>query len=75
MQPFVTLETMLAGKCIVFANMKPKKLAGMMSEGMVLCASNADHSQTELMRPHEDTPIGERVDLEGNPYGDLSQEF
>ena len=54
--------------------MKPKKLAGMMSEGMVLCASNADHSQTELMRPHEDTPLGERVDLEGNPCGDLPQE-
>ena len=65
LQQFVSLEDMLSKKIIVFANMKPKKLAGIMSEGMVLCAGNADHTVVELMRPHDDSVIGERVTLEG----------
>jgi len=60
---------MLSDKIIVFANMKPKKLAGIMSEGMVLCASNADHTVVELMRPHKDSAIGERVTLVGPSFG------
>ena len=69
LQQFVSLDDMLADKIMVFANMKPKKLAGIMSEGMVLCASNADHTAVELMRPSNDTPIGERVTLEGALFG------
>mmetsp|Transcript_11742 Transcript_11742/g.15952 ORF Transcript_11742/g.15952 Transcript_11742/m.15952 type:complete len:280 (-) Transcript_11742:94-933(-) len=69
LQPFVTLEEMLADKIMVFANMKPKKLAGIMSEGMVLCASNEEHTAVELMRPHADSVIGERVTLEGDFFG------
>ena len=67
---------MLSDKIIVFANMKPKKLAGIMSEGMVLCASNADHTVVELMRPHKDSAIGERVTLVGPSFGQagLTQE-
>ena len=38
LQPYVTMEDMLKGKCMVFANMKPRKTAGIFSEGMVLCA-------------------------------------
>ena len=64
----MTLEEMLADKIIVFANMKPKKLAGIPSEGMVLCASNADHTIVELMRPPNNSVVGERVTLEGNPF-------
>ena len=63
------MEEMLSDKCIVFANMKPKKLAGATSEGMVLCASNAAHDTVELMRPHPDSKIGERVVLEGDLFG------
>ena len=70
LQPFVTLEEMLNDKIIVFANMKPRKLAGIVSEGMVLCASNADHTEVELMRPSNDSAIGERVTLEGSAFGD-----
>ena len=50
--------------------MKPKKLAGIFSEGMVLCAENADHTQVELIRPTGETKVGERVTLEGNHFGD-----
>ena len=76
LQPFVTMEDMLADKIIVFANMKPRKLAGIMSEGMVLCGQNDTHTEVELMRPPNGTPIGERVTLEGSLFGDagLSQD-
>ena len=70
LQQFVTLEEMLADKVIVFANMKPKKLADIMSEGMVLCASDPERTKVELMRPSNDSAVGERVTLDGNPFGD-----
>jgi len=69
LQKYVPLDEMLADKIIVFANMKPRKLAGIMSEGMVLCGQNADHTVVELMRPHADSAIGERVTLEGDHFG------
>jgi tRNA-binding EMAP/Myf-like protein len=56
---------MLEGQCVVFANLKPKKLGGVPSEGMVLCAS--DGTKTELMRPPAGCAIGERIQLDGNP--------
>lgn len=39
------MEEMMDGRFVlVFANLKAKKLAGVPSHGMVLCASNADHT-------------------------------
>ena len=52
---------------MVFVNLKPRKLADIMSEGMVMCASNADHTKLELVRPPEGSVVGERIQLEGNP--------
>lgn len=34
-----------------------------------MCASNADHTIVELIRPPAGVQIGERVTLEGNPIG------
>ena len=45
LQPYVPLEEMLEGHCVVFANLKAKKLAGIPSEGMVMCAGSVDGSQ------------------------------
>jgi aminoacyl tRNA synthase complex-interacting multifunctional protein 1 len=64
---------MTEGLCVVFANLKPRKLADIMSEGMVLCASNSDHTRVELMRPPAGSKVGERVVLEGNPAGEMTQ--
>ncbi len=36
---------------LVFANLKPGKLRGVLSEGMVLAASNAEHTKVELLEP------------------------
>jgi len=62
LQRFVPLEQM-KGKVVVMANLKPKPLAGFVSNGMVICASNADLSVIELIVP-EGEP-GERVFLAG----------
>eukprot|EP00349_Pseudokeronopsis_sp_Brazil_P008536 CAMPEP_0202959242 /NCGR_PEP_ID=MMETSP1396-20130829/3487_1 /ASSEMBLY_ACC=CAM_ASM_000872 /TAXON_ID= /ORGANISM="Pseudokeronopsis sp., Strain Brazil" /LENGTH=90 /DNA_ID=CAMNT_0049677727 /DNA_START=254 /DNA_END=526 /DNA_ORIENTATION=+ len=38
LQGKIPVEEMLKGEIIVFANLKPKKLADIMSRGMVMCA-------------------------------------
>ena len=50
LQKFVPIEQM-KGKVIVMANLKPRPLAGFVSNGMVVCASNMDHSKVELLIP------------------------
>jgi tRNA-binding EMAP/Myf-like protein len=37
-------EQMLEGLCVVFVNLKERKIGGIPSNGMVLCASNAEHT-------------------------------
>ena len=54
---------MMAGKVLVMANLKPRALAGFNSNGMVVCASNHDHTAVELLIPEGE--LGERVYLEG----------
>ena len=73
----MTMEELLDGQVIVFANLKPKKLGGYPSEGMVLCANSDDKSSCELMRPPKGCNIGERIQLEGNPIDDapLPEEY
>ena len=58
---------MTQGLVVVFANLKPRKLADFMSNGMVLCASTEDKSTIELIRPPEGSKVGERIQLTGNP--------
>lgn len=61
LQQYVTMEDMLDGLCVVFANLKKKKLGGVESEGMVMCAQNADHTVVELMRPPAGSEVGDRI--------------
>jgi|JI9StandDraft_1071089.scaffolds.fasta_scaffold649656_1 aminoacyl tRNA synthase complex-interacting multifunctional protein 1 len=51
----------MKGKVIVMANLKPKPLGGFESNGMVVCASDIDHKNVEILVP--DGPIGERLYL------------
>jgi tRNA-binding EMAP/Myf-like protein len=53
----------MRGKVIVMANLKPRTLGGFASNGMVVCASNHEHTQVELLVP--EGPLGERLYLEG----------
>ena len=50
-------EEMVGKKVMVVTNLKPAKLAGMVSEGMLLCAEDAE-GNLALMRPEKDMPAG-----------------
>ena len=41
-------------------NLKPAKLAGVLSEGMILCAEDAD-GNLALMTPDKDMPAGAEI--------------
>ena len=53
-------EDMVGRKVMVVTNLKPAKLAGMLSEGMILCAED-DEGNLALMTPAEDIQSGSEV--------------
>ena len=53
-------EEMVGKKVLVLVNLKPAKLAGMLSEGMLLCAESPDGTLA-LMTPEKDLPAGSEV--------------
>ena len=55
-----TPEEMVGKKVMVVTNLKPAKLAGMVSEGMLLCAEDAD-GNLSLMTPEKDMPAGAEI--------------
>lgn len=44
----------MKGHCVVYYNLKPRKIAGIESNGMVLCCSNKEHSEIELLKPPQE---------------------
>jgi len=64
---FIPIEEMQNRVVVVLTNLKPAKLRGVTSEAMVLAASNADHTQVELLEPSPGTKIGERCTFDGYP--------
>lgn len=55
-----TPEEMVGKKVMVLVNLKPAKLAGVLSEGMLLCAEDAD-GNLALMAPEKDMPAGAEI--------------
>ncbi len=53
-------EEMVGKKVMVLVNLKPAKLAGVMSEGMLLCAEDAE-GNLSLMTPEKDMPSGAEI--------------
>ena len=53
-------EEMVGKKVMVVTNLKPAKLAGQISEGMILCAEDAE-GKLSLMVPERDMPAGAEV--------------
>ena len=51
---------MVGKKVMVVTNLKPAKLAGMLSEGMILCAED-DEGNLALMTPEKDIKPGSEV--------------
>ena len=55
-----TAEEMIGKKVMVLVNLKPAKLAGVLSEGMLLCAEDAD-GNLSLMVPEKKMPAGAEI--------------
>ena len=55
-----TAEEMAGKKVMVLVNLKPAKLAGVLSEGMLLCAEDAD-GNLSLMVPEKKMPAGAEI--------------
>ena len=53
-------EEMVGKKVMVLVNLKPAKLAGVMSEGMILCAEDAE-GNLSLMVPEKKMPAGAEI--------------
>ena len=61
MKPYYTKQELEGKRIIVFTNLEPKKLRGIESQGMLLAASNDDHSQVKLLQPDGAMPLGSVV--------------
>ncbi len=57
---YYTPEEMVGKKVVLVTNLKPIKLCGVLSEGMILCAENADGTLS-LLSPERDTESGAKV--------------
>ena len=55
-----TAEEMVGKKVMVLVNLKPAKLAGVLSEGMLLCAEDAE-GNLALMTPEKKMPAGAEI--------------
>jgi methionine--tRNA ligase beta chain len=62
---YISLEDFIGSYVLVITNLKPSPLRGVKSYGMVLAASNGEHTVVELVRPPTGAKIGERINVEG----------
>jgi len=59
-RPHYTPEEMVGKKVMVLVNLKPAKLAGVLSEGMLLCAEDAE-GKLSLVTPERAMPAGAEI--------------
>ena len=62
----ITKEEFLGRRVCVVANLEPRKMRGIASEGMVLCGSSADKSTVKLLEVPAGVPNGERITFPGH---------
>lgn len=67
---FVPIEEMLNRDVVVLCNLKPAKMRGVESKGMVLCASVDEPKQVEPLLPPEGGKPGDRIVVEGYESGE-----
>ncbi|CAA6656959.1 unnamed protein product [Spirodela intermedia] len=58
-------EDLVNRRVVLITNVKPGKLRDMTSSGLVLCASNEDHTVVEPLLPPEGAVLGERISFSG----------
>ena len=57
---YYSAEEMVGKKVMVLVNLKPAKLAGVLSEGMILCAAD-ENGNLALMTPEKEMPAGAEI--------------
>ena len=57
---YYTAEEMVGKKVMVLVNLKPAKLAGVLSEGMILCAEDVE-GKLSIVTPEKDMPAGAEI--------------
>ena len=67
---FYSAEEFVGKKVMVLANLKDRKLAGFLSQGMVLCASSEDGSEVKILEPPAGAENGDRVVFSGVENGE-----
>lgn len=60
----IPIEELLNRYVVVLCNLKPAKMKGIESQGMVLCASVAEPRHVEPLDPPADSQVGDRVFIE-----------
>ncbi|KAJ8533594.1 hypothetical protein K7X08_006918 [Anisodus acutangulus] len=58
---YVPLQYLQERNVIVLANLKPRNMRGVKSNGMLMAASDASHENVELLEPPEGSVPGERI--------------
>lgn len=58
---YVPLDHLQERSVIVLANLKPRNMRGVKSNGMLMAASDASHENVELLEPPEGSVPGERI--------------
>ena len=58
---YYTAEELVGKEIIVLANLKPAKMRGHISEGMLLCAESEDSSICVLIKPETPVPAGTNI--------------
>eukprot|EP00559_Dactyliosolen_fragilissimus_P005151 CAMPEP_0184858030 /NCGR_PEP_ID=MMETSP0580-20130426/3152_1 /TAXON_ID=1118495 /ORGANISM="Dactyliosolen fragilissimus" /LENGTH=822 /DNA_ID=CAMNT_0027353947 /DNA_START=198 /DNA_END=2666 /DNA_ORIENTATION=+ len=65
LRPYMSAEDIEGRLVIVLSNLKARKMVGFPSHGMVMCASNADHTEVKFVSPPVDAKVGERIKFSG----------
>ena len=61
LKQYYTRQELEGKRCVVFCNLEPKKMKGILSQGMILAASNDDHSEVKLIQPDGAIELGSRI--------------
>ena len=61
LKEFYTKDRLKSKKIIYFANLKPRMMKGIESQGMLLAASTEDHKKVSLILPDSEVENGSRI--------------
>lgn len=60
-KPYYSKDELKGKKIIYFANLAPRKLKGIESQGMLLAASTEGHEKVVFLTPEKDIEVGSKI--------------